>query len=450
MALLALCVSLSGLLAQSPAPRTALAPKVVVIGLDGVSLNILEPFIAEGVAPNLGRLLQEGARGDLASYWPLRTPQVWTSVVTGKLPGQHGLWDHVSNSYYNPPPFRTTSKTFLTTAERKSKALWQILSEKGLRTLSVGWISSWPAEAFPGATIVAPAQLHNDKRSTSIKGSFWRSAEGQVAPAELWSTVRDVIVEPQDVDEATLARFADLPPPKSPIYELPFLSRYVYTLRWSLARATSVEKITLALAERRPSDVAMAYFQCSDSLLHRFWIFQESEAAIRERLDQHGIPSAHAAELKKRFGNVVRACYRDLDERVGRLLTALRGPDTLVLVVSDHGFGEAPVPHPSKQEPYGGNHRDDGIIIAAGPGIAAGSRVQGASVLDVTPTILHVLGLPVADDMRGRALISLFASGPLGKKPMQKIPTYEAKPQTEVPFAEGWPPRKERPLAIDN
>ncbi|MEL6548456.1 MAG: alkaline phosphatase family protein, partial [Myxococcota bacterium] len=70
---------------------------VVIIGLDGVSLNVLVPMAEKGAAPNLGQLLREGARGDLEVIWPLRTPQVWTSSVTGKLPGQHGIWDHKSN-----------------------------------------------------------------------------------------------------------------------------------------------------------------------------------------------------------------------------------------------------------------------------------------------------------------------------------------------------------------
>src|SRR5690606_34271886 len=140
----------------------------------------------------------EGGAADLASFWPLRTPQVWTSAVTGKLPGQHGLWDHVSNSYYNPPPFRTKARHPLTTADRKSKALWQILSDANFKTLSVGWISSWPAEKLTNATIVAPANL-SDKRQSSIKGSFWRDAPHQVQPEQLWPKVKKLIVEPQDI-----------------------------------------------------------------------------------------------------------------------------------------------------------------------------------------------------------------------------------------------------------
>ncbi len=441
--------------AKPAAPATAEAapaafPKVVVVGIDGASWNLVDPYIAAGVTPTLGALTREGARGELASFWPLRTPQVWTSVVTGKLPGQHGIWDHVSNSAYNPPPFRTAKRKAVTSRERRSKALWQLLDAAGLSSLVVGWISTYPAEQLPHLAMAAPALFASDKRQSSIKGTFWRDVPEQVSPATLWPDVQRVIVEPSQISDAELAPFAEVPPAGSPIYGLPFMERYVYALRWSLARARSVEAITAALAARSTPDVALFYFQCSDSLLHRFWIFKESEAAIDARLRGHKIRTDLVPELKRRFGRVADACYRDIDERVGRLLTQLRGPETLVLVVSDHGFGDAPVPHPSRDEPYGGNHRDLGLIIAAGPQIPAGSTIADASVLDVTPTLLHLLGQPVGDDMRGKILPELVGGAEaLRARPPTRVPSFEAVPQLEAPFAEGYPPRKKRPLAVD-
>ena len=297
--------------------------------------------------------------------------------------------------------------------------------------------------------IAAPPVLQDPKRQVSIKGTFWRDGRQQVWPARLWGKVKPLIVETSDISAEGVRPFAELPADDDPIYELPFLRRYVHALKWSLARARSVEAITLALGRERPADVVMTYFQCSDSLLHRFWVFQQPVAEIEARLAHHGIPTTHAAELKRRFGNVVAACYRDLDERIGRLQGALAGPQTLVLVISDHGFGPAPEPHPDPNEPYGGNHRDQGILIAAGAGVRPGSRVEGASVLDIVPTVLYALGLAVADDMGGEVLAALFPPGELERRPPARIPTYEAQPQLEVPFAEGYPPRRDRPLAAD-
>ncbi|MEZ4271618.1 MAG: alkaline phosphatase family protein [Myxococcota bacterium] len=439
--LMALCLVLSGTsLTTTPLYAAPKIPaKVVIIGLDGVSLNLLEPYVKQGVTPNLGALMQQGARGELASIWPLRTPQVWTSVATGKLPGQHGIWDHLSNTYFNPPEFRTKAKSAVTTENLRSKPLWRLLGDAGIATLNVGWMAAWPAQEVPHGVVVAPIELMKDARQTTIKGSFYRGAKKMTAPQRLDAKVQKLIVDPNDIGEADVADFAKLPSKDSPIRRLPYMERYIYALRWSLARARSVEAITLGLLDDANPAVVLSYFQCTDSLLHRFWIFQEGADNIRQRFSTHGIDATHAEELHQRFGKVVEACYRDVDARVGRILAATQGPQTLVLVVSDHGFGPAPVPHRLKGEPYSGDHLESGIILAQGPGIKPGSRLEGASVLDVTPTVLHSLGQAVAADMRGRVLLPVTQG--LNPGQVKTIATYEDKPQLEVPYAEGWPKR---------
>ena len=424
-------------------------PRVVVIGLDGASLNMIGPLAQAGAIPNTAALISGGASGDLASIWPLRTPQVWTTLATGKYPGQHGIWDHYTNTKYNPPPMRTKDKQRFTSKQRRAKALWNIADEAGLKTLTVGWIASWPAEKLDHGIMAAPIVRMNPAKQVSIKGSFWRDANQQVYPKSKWATVKPLIVERDDLSAEDVREFADLPAANSPLYRLPNMTRYVGALKWSVARARTVEAISLGLLKEADPDVLMLYFQCSDSLLHRFWIFKESEEEIRARLSHHKISPAHVSELTRRFGRVVEACYRDLDARIGRILAAARGPETLVVLVSDHGFGPAPVPHPDPKEPYGGNHRDDGVIIAAGPGIAAGRKISGASVLDIAPSLLYHLGQPVADDMRGRLIPELFAEDALVRRPLQRVPSYEKKPQLKIPFIQGWPSRSERPLAAD-
>lgn len=413
--------------------------KVVIIGVDGVSLNLLEPYVKAGVTPNMGRMLQEGARGDLSSIWPLRTPQVWTTAVTGKYPGQHGIWDHLSNTYFNPPPYRTKAKKRVTTRQRQSKALWNIAAEKNISTLSVGWMATWPAENISGSVLVAPIELQGDKRQTTIKGSFYRDAPNMVMPKHYESSVRKLIVEASDLSASDMEPFVKMPEESSSLYRLPYLKRYVYGLKWSLARARSVENITRHLAAQVQPDVLLTYFQCTDSMLHRFWIFQMGEQRIRARLAGHNLDASHSAELSRRFSKVVEACYRDVDARIGRILKEVAGPDTLVLLVSDHGFGDAPEPHRMSDEPYSGNHLDDGIILARGPGIAPGSLLKSVSILDITPSILHHLGLPVASDMPGKVVPGII--GKSAKRATELIGSYERKPQHEIPYKDGYPPK---------
>lgn len=419
--------------------------KVVILGFDGVSLNVLEPYAASGVTPNFAKLMSEGVRGHLDSFWPTRTPQVWTSAVTGKLPGQHGVWDHVSNSWYNPPGVRTEDKRVVTARDRKSKALWNILDQKGVRSLVVGWMVTWPAEKLKNGIMVAPKELTGDKRQTTIKGSFYRDIDQVVQPERLWPKVKGMITEAGDITAADVATFADVPPAGSPLFQLPYLDRYMYTFRWSLARARSVEAITLGLLEEAQPDIVLSYFQCPDTMGHRFWAFKEPVSYLEQRLTDLNLPTAHAGELKRRFERAYEACYRDSDERLGRLLEATRGPDTLVLVLSDHGFGHCERPHPFQSEPYGGVHLDQGVFLAAGPGIEAGKTVTGVSVIDIAPTVLHYLGLPVGDDMRGKVAKAIFQPAFSAQREVGRIPTYESAPQLDCSHPEGYPPRQTPP-----
>jgi predicted AlkP superfamily phosphohydrolase/phosphomutase len=58
----------------------------------------------------------------------------------------------------------------------------------------------------------------------------------------------------------------------------------------------------------------------------------------------------------------------------------------------------------------GGRHRRYGILLALGPGVTAG-EIDGANIVDLAPTALHAMGLPVPDDMDGRVLTELFTDG---------------------------------------
>ena len=110
----------SMLLVASVAPdglqKSSKYSKVLIIN-DGVSLNLLEPFAAAGVVPHMARLLDEGARGDPARF-ALANASGLDECGHGKYPGQHGIWDHLSNTYFNPPGFEPRRKS---ASPRRSK-----------------------------------------------------------------------------------------------------------------------------------------------------------------------------------------------------------------------------------------------------------------------------------------------------------------------------------------
>ena len=101
------------------------------------------------------------------------------------------------------------------------------------------------------------------------------------------------------------------------------------------------------------------------------------------------------------------------------------GPDTRVILMSDHGFHPDHLrPRSIPRIPAGPaiEHRDFGILAMAGPGIKQDELLHGAGILDITPTLLAMFGLPVGDDMDGKVLAGAFEEPP----PVQSIPSWEA------------------------
>ena len=123
---------------------------------------------------------------------------------------------------------------------------------------------------------------------------------------------------------------------------------------------------------------------------------------------------------------IIERYYERADALVGELLKH-RGSQTLVVLCSDHGFaGHSGYPGFEGELAVGVSmHREDGVVVMAGPGIERGVRLDGASILDVTPTVLAALGIPVGEDMDGRPLSAAFAPGWLREHPVAFVETHE-------------------------
>jgi len=127
--------------------------KVLFIGLDGASFNILMPWIGKGFLPMLKRLIEKGAYSILKSTIPPDTPPAWASIFTGKNPGKHGVYgfleltpqlDEKSNEYL----FRVVNSRC-----RKSPAIWNILSKEGKRVIVINAPLTYPPESVNGVMI---------------------------------------------------------------------------------------------------------------------------------------------------------------------------------------------------------------------------------------------------------------------------------------------------------
>src|SRR5690606_19064360 len=125
-----------------PSPR-----KVLLIGWDAADWSVAQPLIEAGKMPSLKRLIEEGVSGDLATIRPVLSPMLWTSIATGKRAWQHGI-----HGFTEPCP-ETGGIRPITNLSRKTKAIWNILNQRGLRSSVIGWWPSHPAEPINGVMV---------------------------------------------------------------------------------------------------------------------------------------------------------------------------------------------------------------------------------------------------------------------------------------------------------
>ena len=114
-------------------------PKVLVIGLDGATWDLIKPWAEEGKLPNIKRLMDGGVYGNLESVQPPSTGPAWTSFVTGKVPINHCLYDFVSIQKSLIGCFKPVTKKYI-----NSKTLEEMLEKNGLRSILINLPYSYP------------------------------------------------------------------------------------------------------------------------------------------------------------------------------------------------------------------------------------------------------------------------------------------------------------------
>lgn len=395
-------------------------PRLIVLGLDAADLDLIGPWMDQGILPNLARLRDGGAHGRLASTEPSNSPVIWTSIATGKVPDKTGITSFVRlpDGPGKPVPVDRT--------QLRTSQIWKILSRRRIDVAVLGWYVTWPAEEVNG-------------RLLSDFAHFGRVQDVAFPP----SFLVDLPTVPVEDAIAAMPQFMrfEYDPAKAVRREgkeqtLDFL---VYD---RFVRAWSRDRYYLEAAERTLTDGPLPeafflYLRGTDDVQHGFWKFMDPESFASPELGDRAfrVPPEQVAA----FGEVIKLYWRWTDMAVGRILSHYEGHSPLVLVCSDHGAGPATGKHEVEAPEYlhlSGAHRPDGVLLASGPGIRQGVEIEGASIYDVTPTILHALGLPVGEDMDGRVLTGLFEE-PLASRADAKIPTWdqdrEDRPAEQAP-----------------
>jgi predicted AlkP superfamily phosphohydrolase/phosphomutase len=379
--------------------------KVLLVGADGLDLGLLNQLIHENKCPTLESLIEEGAYGVLYSERPMRSPAIWTTIATGRTREAHGIYDFVTGSRYWPVSLQTEEQNLVTSDMRRVPALWNILSGKNSSVAVIGWLNSWPAEKIKGLMVSPYVALGNAKQLT-IKGNVYKDESHQVYPENKWPEIKSIITTYDQVPDMLFSRFAENPP-DSLKEKYPVLLRHLKGLRGSLAHSLTMRDIALHVLENGQPDLTMVYFEGADTLGHRFWLFRQPMNEIKMRFKQIGYESKDSdlVTLKRMYGKIVDTYYEFFDHILRELIEAAE-KNTTVIIVSDHGFGKITrtLP-PETTTPFGGDHRLEGTIIIAGKDIYPKKSIPGATIYDVTPTVLHILNETTMKFLEGHSLL---------------------------------------------
>ena len=381
---------------------------VLIIGADGLDLELVRTISVRGNLPNLNRMMREGAFGVLYSEREMRSPALWTTMATGRPRWVHQIYDFVTGSRLWPIPLRQKYRQLVTSGMRKSPAIWNMATDAGRKVSVIGWLNTWPAEPVNGL-MVAPYVALGRKKQVTIKGAVYADEKRQVYPYERWREIRRLIVATEEVPESLLESFAPTPEDSSG-RSLPILDGYRQALRWSLANTLTVKRITLHTLKKDKPDLCMVYFEGADSLGHRFWVFRESARKVSAAFRRMGYSQKLVATYRQQYGKVIDRYYEFLDKAIGELLRVV-SKDTLVIIISDHGFGPRSGRYAiNRSVPFTGEHLLEGTIIAYGKGVRP-KRLVGSTQYDITPTLLDLLDLESEVEFEGKSLARrLFAA----------------------------------------
>ncbi len=394
--------------------------RAVVIGIDGADWKVIETIASEGGMPNLMRLRERGAWGQIETLNDIAlSPVIWTSVATGKTAAKHGItWFLVDQPDGTRVPVRSTN--------RKTRAIWNIAAENGLSPTVVGWWATYPAENVGRGTIVSDALGFHGFGATARGGDGARKTH----PPTLFEPLDALVPPEQQVSPAFVQRFVRISaedyrdemfdparfPRRDPLNPIHLFQQYAVTAQGYTAIA---EKL---LAEGS-YDLFLMYFEQVDSFSHLFMKYAPPKLPW---VDEEGF---------ERYRDVVSEWYRYQDELLGRILARIDLETTAVFVLSDHGFksGERRIRSEEMVDVAKAHldHETHGIFVAAGPHLRRG-EFAGAAVLDVTPTLLHYLGLPVGKDMDGKVLEGVFESEFLARHPISYVTTHERGERTDA------------------
>jgi predicted AlkP superfamily phosphohydrolase/phosphomutase len=503
--------------------------RVLVIGIDGATFDLLRPWTEAGDLPNLARLMEEGTHGPLESTLPPVTSPAWPTFATGKNPGKHGVFDFI----------RPMGGRFelVNASSLRAPTLWEMLSQKGQKVGVMNVPVTYPPKPVNGfiiggmlspmeGTFTYPADLldqYDDRMkpyriapSVQYKGGNEEAfivdlldlveRRGEYALQLMKDHAYEFLMfhfQATDVLQHALWKFVDPTHPRydaeraarvEPAFKRVYrqIDRYIGQMLDYLGDDATVIVMSDHGFGPLHHTVNVNLFLLDQGLLklkEGAWTRLKSQlfragltpAAIWHLIEQAGLQN-YVWQVSKSTRNKVVSKFLSFDDvdwsrtlaysighvgqvyinlkgrepdgivapgaeyeavrqRVTRALEELRHPETGKAMVDTVIPGESVVhgPYASRGADLhlvldgyraiafplfaadrrvvtrqirgdSGCHRRHGILIAWGEGIRPGEAVEGARIMDITPTILHLMGLPVSDDIDGRVLTSMLSA----------------------------------------
>ena len=474
--------------------------KTLIFGLDGASWKIINPLLEKGELPNLKMLIDNGTYGSLLSTQTMISPSVWTSIMTGKTPQNHGILN------------------FMTMQNKlKAKRIWDIFEDYGKTVGIAGFLMTWPPKLNNNGFMI-PDHFAPDSTTIPEDVSFLRDItsdrglKGSLTISSLWRYLFKLLKYHVDIFTFFKAFSVFL---EKKIKNSDYLDMFHKEINLFML---FMEKIFTTLVCSYQPDLSAVYFPGTDVLAHKYWCYFRPEDF--DHIDPIGI---------EKYGSVVPDIYISTDRAIGRILKKLykQFDDLDVVVVSDHGFRSC---HEAKYHPNAkiefllneigmgnkfrytiighntmvnsvdsdmdvaekqlrqlkqkvenitvagknvpifeaemienylkisaqplwkgyklddtinleghalkvedvlekgalvtGRHEREGIFIISGKDIKKGNFINGAEVYDITPTILALNNLPVAEDMDGKVLRDAIEDEFWKTSPLKYIDTY--------------------------
>ena len=381
---------------EKPATKQATRPHVVVIGVNGMELDVIRPLLLKGAMPNLEHVINNGAYGKLRTVSAPNCPRVYSTIFTSTDPDEHGVTGFLVGGI-------TANTNML-----KEEPIWSVLSRNDV---TVG-MANVPA-TFP----VMPVNGY------MISGMLTRGKnceDGVLCAPKLSDVTGGDAVYPRTLQPELLKNVGDFyidcerMPGASDLkgHEKEVIDKWLDKVQLIRDEQT---KLFDYLLTKHPTDFTMLGQSCEDRTGH--WLYPIAPYNVGYNASINSVRVEAFPDQYIAFDKVLGSILKHVDD------------NTYVIILSDHGIKplrefENKDPHAhmdhEKTTPVIAKHDfadgDDvpGSFFAMGPGIKHNSRLMGfeASVYDITPTILHIYGIEQPKQMRGRVLTEIFDNNP--------------------------------------